>query len=179
MNEVSKMNPEIKADWVESLRSGEYDQTYGALHKVKTLGELNEGQSPVGYCCLGVLSDLAKKAGVIESHTAENGTYEMFDGGMCFLSEKVLKWAGMEGHPTVRQPNGAGLTSLDNINDSEEYTFDEIADIIEAQLQMKYILVELPNEVREEEVEEISEGVRELVRLHQGVVRFGSLFTSL
>ena len=47
------MKPEIQAEWVAALRSGEYKQGTGVLRS-----EANE------FCCLGVLCDLAVKAGV-------------------------------------------------------------------------------------------------------------------
>lgn len=50
------MNADIKAAWVAALRSGEYQQGKGRLHIVDTNS----------YCCLGVLCDLAKQAGIVE-----------------------------------------------------------------------------------------------------------------
>lgn len=41
------MNPEVKQKWVRALRSGEYNQTQGALQDRK------------GFCCLGVLCDIS------------------------------------------------------------------------------------------------------------------------
>lgn len=46
------MNPEIKAKWVEALRSGKYKQTRNALRK-----------SDNRFCCLGVLCDIADPTG--------------------------------------------------------------------------------------------------------------------
>lgn len=40
------MNPEIKAKWVEALRSGRYEQTSGRL---------KDGDA---FCCIGVLCDV-------------------------------------------------------------------------------------------------------------------------
>lgn len=44
------MNPEIKAKWVEALRSGEYAQT------VRRLARIRGGTTQ--YCCLGVLCEV-------------------------------------------------------------------------------------------------------------------------
>ena len=41
------MNPELKTKWLEALRSGNYKQGHGTLHKNDT------------YCCLGVLCEVA------------------------------------------------------------------------------------------------------------------------
>lgn len=44
------MNPEIKQQWVDALRSGEYPQSTNYL------------RDKTGWCCLGVLTDLFIKA---------------------------------------------------------------------------------------------------------------------
>lgn len=44
---------------------------------------------------------------------------------------------------------------------------------------MKYILVEIPNEVSEDELENAAMRVRTVVDFDDVTVRFGSLFTSL
>lgn len=49
------MDKELKAKWVEALRSGEYAQDEGCL------------KSPHGYCCLGVLREVAGHDALPES----------------------------------------------------------------------------------------------------------------
>lgn len=56
------MNPEIKAKWLEALRSGKYQQTTGVLRR---------GDS---YCCLGVLCDLSVE-----------GSWSTLPEGDCYL----------------------------------------------------------------------------------------------
>ena len=46
------MNEEIKARWVEALRSGKYAQCIGVLKEGDSLGTRS------AYCCLGVLAEL-------------------------------------------------------------------------------------------------------------------------
>lgn len=55
------MNPEIKAKWVEALRSGKYQQGTGRL--------CWNGE----HCCLGVLYDIAQPGGM----TPEVGECEL------------------------------------------------------------------------------------------------------
>lgn len=43
------MTPTVKAKWTEALRNGRYKQTIGTL------------KDEVGYCCLGVLCNVALK----------------------------------------------------------------------------------------------------------------------
>lgn len=52
-----KLNPEVKAEWLKRLRSGEYTQGGGKLRD-----GLNR------YCCLGVLCDIAADADILVWH---------------------------------------------------------------------------------------------------------------
>jgi hypothetical protein len=101
------MVPEIKAKWVEALRSGEYEQGCGALRT-------EDGK----YCCLGVLTDLYCKAkGVTFDGVTRSNRW--------VLNLSVRRWAGLESpNPAVPQAPLAWL------NDSGR-TFAEIADLIE------------------------------------------------
>lgn len=115
-----KMKPEIKAKWLEALRSGEFEQSTGALCEV-------DG----GYCCLGVLSELAVREGVAEKWLREEdeGIYHFGkkkgDKSSEFLPVSVRKWAGLvSDNPAVPKGNLAVL------ND-QHVPFSEIADLIE------------------------------------------------
>ena len=124
------MNPEIKAQWVSALRSGEYKQTDGTLHRVISVSADGEG-----YCCLGVLCDIAVKAGVIRSRI--DGSREVFEAGTEWesgvLPAKVERWAGLDNeNPMVRTAEGYD-SSLASLND-DGYSFGAIADLIENQL---------------------------------------------
>lgn len=118
------MNPEVKALWMAALRSGEYHQAMGSLHY--------RSEIP-GFCCLGVLCDLAVKAGVTDQraipngertgYRCNNGTYET-----AYLPDTVLEWAGLtHANPTVAD------TSLAFENDRRR-PFTEIADLIDQYL---------------------------------------------
>lgn len=128
----SKMNPEIRAQWTAALRSGEYEQGRGYLN---VDGKL---------CCLGVLCELAVKAGVIETHVYEGREAVYYDGSSDTLTVKVREWAGLPennvhnnpGNPSVAVDGHAvSLAELnDGENDWKRHSFDEIADLIDAQL---------------------------------------------
>ena len=45
--------PVTKQQWIDALRSGEYDQCKGAL------GKLDPDTGAMSYCCLGVLATIA------------------------------------------------------------------------------------------------------------------------
>ena len=126
-----KMNPEVKAKWVEALRSGEYRQTKGYLHR-------NGG----GFCCLGVLCDVAVKDGldirteVSRMYVGHRG-YTSYAGETLTLPEPVAEWAGIvtekpdEG--TLSDPVVGGQ-SLSTWNDEDNAKLHEIADLIEDHL---------------------------------------------
>jgi len=123
------MNQYVKNKWITALRSGEYKQTGGRLR---------EGDC---YCCLGVLTDLYDKDNQSDHQYwhEEEGYYGYHSDGViaqATLPTSVMKWAGLEEtNPTVREERmGKSLTSLAYLNDNEELDFNQLADIIEAQL---------------------------------------------
>jgi hypothetical protein len=123
------MNQYVKQKWITALRSGEYKQTGGRLRK----GDC--------YCCLGVLTDLYDKDIKNDDHQwyEEEGRY-MYSSDGCTveatLPDSVMKWAQLEEcNPTVREDSmGQPITSLAYLNDREALNFNQLADIIEAQL---------------------------------------------
>lgn len=133
------MKPEIKALWVEALRSGKYQQGSGALHSVYEDGS-------VKHCCLGVLCVVAKENGVdlpvdktwpSERDTEEKRVRMEYAGDSVWLPVAVRKWAGIENcNPYVKFPLPTNLEnrgSLTGLNDTG-LTFEQIADYIEASL---------------------------------------------
>lgn len=109
------MNPEIKAQWVAALRSGEYEQCREAL------------RSRDGFCCLGVLCDLYSNA-----HNAEWNDRELRRGDDEMPSARVYEWAGLPSAAMVEIDARRG--SLTYHNDISGRSFAEIAAAIEAQL---------------------------------------------
>jgi hypothetical protein len=118
------MNPEVKAQWVEALRSGEYEQARGRLRN----GD--------GYCCLGVLTDRGVKAGVCSEHAdkLDEGVFRYgFHRSMGVLPDEIMDWAGLDScSPVVTYQNVKH--SLDELNDTYRLPFTEIADLIDASL---------------------------------------------
>ena len=115
------MNPDIKRQWVDALRSGDYRQGRQLLR----FGD--------EFCCLGVLSDLATKANVgIDVETLEDGTYR-FDFFESLLPPSIRDWAGLDSrNPRVTVSDGHNR-ALSDLND-EGITFAEIADLIDEHL---------------------------------------------
>lgn len=129
------MNKDVKALWLTALRSGEYQQTTGTL------------RSPNGYCCLGVLCDLAVKAGVeVSVAKAEYSENTIYGGLMSTLPRPVREWAGMVSdsgnlvdvieiaeYENDEEIDVEYAYTLIDLNDGAGYTFEQIADVIEEQ----------------------------------------------
>lgn len=127
------MDPQIKQQWVEALRSSQYTQGTRAL------------QDHFGnFCCLGVLADLYIKehddVKWDETSSREFGVQEVHDGELVMesgmLPNIVAQWAGLPKNPTVMtniiDPD-RGTSPLSEINDAG-YDFDKIATLIEEKL---------------------------------------------
>ena len=111
--------------WVEALRSGKYRQTTQCLHDRD------------GYCCLGVLCEVAIDNGV-KVKVSEGGGTTLYGGQEEKLPESVQEWAGL--HDNLGYTNGfesifINSDPYDNLvkaNDSG-VAFASIADAIETQ----------------------------------------------
>lgn len=104
-----------------ALRSGDFKQGRARLR----------GRVEDDYCCLGVLSELAAREGVVTSRCMVDSW--AYGESSAFLPLAVQLWAGMKTN-YGRFGDGANDTLLD-MNDCGEYTFDEIADVIEREWQ--------------------------------------------
>lgn len=134
--EVRPMNPVVKAMWLEDLRSGNFEQGTGVLHRALN----GESASDHTFCCLGVLSERAVAEGVCErvAHP-DTGTYagvfNYVDGDGYtehhYLTPQVQEWAGTDSDPYLKIN---GRTQRVSQHNDEGATFEQIADAIEAQL---------------------------------------------
>lgn len=125
---MEKMNPEIKQQWLELLRSGKYTQGTGQLINeitIDTDGEEVDLEIPT-YCCLGILC-LVK--GCPEKPSANEMPEE------CTLTWAGIPWVyGTDGYgkPAKWIIEGPAKVLADKNDDGE--TFTDIADYIEANL---------------------------------------------
>ena len=125
------MDQKIVKEWVSELRSDNYIQGMNKLKAAATEG------SPAAHCCLGVLCDMAVKAGVVTTEFSETELRWLFNddgdirGGL--PPEKVTEW--LFGEDEV--PYGFdwevrdGEHTLYVLNDNGA-PFRDIADVIEA-----------------------------------------------
>lgn len=128
---MKAMNPEAKTQWIAALRSGNYQQGRHVLN------------SADGLCCLGVLCDLAVKAGVTHwdaPYPVTDSTGVVYDAcrrcdnEIGILPAPVQEWAGLETANPWLQLQPVGHISMAGANDDLRLSFPELADLIEAQL---------------------------------------------
>lgn len=113
------MDNRVKDLWVQALRSGEYRQTKNYL------------STDDGYCCLGVLCEVAIADG-LEIDCQDYGTV-FYDGEDAILPQSVQEWADLgQANPSIDW-EADDVCSLAELNDHGG-TFDEIALVIEEQL---------------------------------------------
>jgi hypothetical protein len=140
------MNPSIAQRWVQALRSGDFEQGRG---------KLNDGMG--GFCCLGVLCEIAVADGVIACSFNKEGPVSYYDpdatalqkglygDGYTDMSETSLpkavqRWAGLKlGEQATPNSPSFGGWNLIELNDTEKYSFDQIADVIEKALNEREV----------------------------------------
>jgi hypothetical protein len=136
------MKEDVKKEWVAALRGGDYQQTSGYL------AMRIEGGPEWGYCCLGVLTDLACKAGVDGVRIADHNGHpqvEVADDGDDWeeygdedLPLAVIRWAGLEDADCPSNPMVEGhnlsVWNDDGPDDTDALDFEGIADLIERNL---------------------------------------------
>lgn len=150
---MTKLNPEVKQQWIDALRSGTYTQAQGNLRQI----EDNAGS--VGYCCLGVLCtlnpDLVVPRGEFPGYGALPG-FEGANGATYNVYNELLptplaeRYFGGDENPQVHLHDltneiietisetyfsirGADSVGLADLNDNG-VPFDVIATIIEVAL---------------------------------------------
>ena len=125
------MKADIKTRWVTALKSGDYPQGFGYLSVYDRDSETNT------YCCLGVLCELAVADGFVVKSSISD--VRLYDDDDCSLPFAVVDWAGLhEINPRVLvdgdESDADGKAHLSEINDSHDYSFTKIADLIEQHL---------------------------------------------
>jgi hypothetical protein len=130
-----KMNPRIKALWVNELRNGGHEQGVEALCRLKF------DKANPEYCCLGILCEIAVREGVIKPAIpiyrggSDETLFDYADEPTNLLPAVVQRWAGLSSEDPEVDAGNIGRTeeSLAGLNDSGA-SFAEIAQIIEEQL---------------------------------------------
>ena len=127
-NRSNEILSSVKQQWIAALRSDEYTQTKGTL------------KADDGHCCLGVLCDLYAKAHPKARWYIDEDNKHIFvedsDHPRVISQEMppeiVLQWAtGLRYVQAWVVDVDDAEQSLDVLNDTFGYSFDQIADLIE------------------------------------------------
>jgi hypothetical protein len=146
---VPRMDPDLKKEWVEALRSGEYLQ---GKQYLKTVARIAANKVEVLHCCLGVICELIPT--VDENHAMQINIRE-FGGnhntGTLPMEAVQAMWPDhnrrhLSDNPTVFSAVGLSesayvaplddpeiygkMYSLAELND-QGFTFNQIADVID------------------------------------------------
>lgn len=123
------MNPDIKAEWLKRLRSGDYQ---------KGVGYLNRNNK---FCCLGVLCEMAAEADIVvamphrEFVRYQSVAYSP-DSADRVLPDAVMEWAGLTecnpGFHNVDVDRYGPATAIAGLNDRTT-DFVLVAEVIEEQ----------------------------------------------
>lgn len=116
------MNPELKAQWLEALRSGRYQQGTGALR--------NSDQC---YCCLGVLADIRDPSRWSEQADNQDNLDRPAMYTYNSLSVEMLS-GDLQRELGIYHIAGRLAAMNDGTDDHRKHSFAEIADYIEANL---------------------------------------------
>lgn len=116
------MNIPVMEKWIAALRSGEYKQGRAAL-KVN-----NEGN--IGYCCLGVLCQIAVEENILPPPFISVGLGRVYGGETNYLPRMVQDWAGVDRDPMF-------LSVRLSVANDNGTTFPEIADLIQGEVNQK------------------------------------------
>lgn len=124
---TTEQRVELRAAWLAALRSGEYEQTRGNLH-LACKDDMAAGQDqPPGFCCLGVLCDVAMKRHPELDMRWDNAPYTNERKALGGVPPAELTQA-------ISVSLFCSIVDLMNMNDTHGMSFSEIADFIEAKI---------------------------------------------
>lgn len=129
-------------DWIDALRSGEYQQAKGVLTT------LDRGGNVTGHCCLGVGAERAILGGcpvkAVDVHPfgkmRTDRMYVPADENEADRSDTALLYGPIKAWLGLKTDNGClpttnrdgNTSSLASLNDSDpQFTFAQIADLVE------------------------------------------------
>ena len=125
INKRYKLPREFTKEWLTALRSGKYEQTLGSLYNIKDQG----------YCCIGVAARIKYPLHYLKNKNNKYaGTLQGNKKSIYFDTKYKLSKipqelkGGAEESQLVKQ--------LVDLNDDEGYSFEEIAEWIENNVEL-------------------------------------------
>jgi hypothetical protein len=115
-----RLPKEFATKWLKALRSGDYKQDSGGLY---------DGYSG-GYCCLGVACRIEYPIHYLKNNSGSDGY-----AGLIEKSKHHLKF-DLKKIPKELKGGNTLVDKLTRLNDDENYSFKEIADWIEDNVEL-------------------------------------------
>lgn len=115
--------------WVRALESGAYRQTTGVLCGVAGVG-VNKNKRNDTFCCLGVGSDIAVRAGAIGDPKIDLDGHMLYEGRDTELPVDVMEFLGLASSAGDYTNSEGCRTNLVSDNDDLQLNFKQIAAII-------------------------------------------------
>jgi len=115
------MRTDFVKDWVDALRSGEYEQ---GQQQLRMLEHVTARQTKVLHCCLGVACEIGIRHGVVERYGDEyvfigEGADEEKTWNSATLPNGFWQWIGLD----ASDPRPDGDASLSRYNDELDSSF--------------------------------------------------------
>lgn len=132
--ESSTVNKENMRLVVAALRSGKYLQGRGMLKQTTAYDTV------LGYCCMGVMCEVAAEHGVeidVKIISVTDSTRKVsFDGSTAFLRSNVIEWLGVGDNGELDQDLTIGMDGNETVsaafaNDELRWDFPQIAESME------------------------------------------------
>jgi hypothetical protein len=138
------MKKALRDAWLKALRSGDYKQTIGILHRIHERQSSGELYTP-GHCCLGVLCDVMIKEGDPrmqwqhpEGANCEDIVWKKDGIFNATLPEELRQEIGFSQYLTAPDGKQASVENiLVHLNDTQRETFIGIANWIEENIPVE------------------------------------------
>jgi hypothetical protein len=114
-----RLPKEFAEKWLKALRSGDYEQGTNVLYKEKTNG----------YCCLGVACRIEYPLHYLKASDGYAGLIEKSLHQLKFDLKKIPNELKGDSYNIL-------VRTLTRMNDDENYSFDQIADWIEKNVEL-------------------------------------------
>lgn len=115
---------EFIEEWVAALRSGNYKQGKSYLNRYNDKTHTNE------YCCLGVACELGTKYDLVKKDYDTKKLIYSYDSETQYLPSSLINFLGIS---LIGNDNDTSI-SLIFLNDSNNDSFNDIADVIESSI---------------------------------------------
>jgi len=131
--EKYRLPKEFTEKWLTALRSGDYEQNHNALCTLNNYEDPMTEHNKYSYCCLGVACVIAYDQEFLETINFMNAGYPVInlESLSSLNTDQKLDKIPMELQSSLSLPKKLAI-----LNDDDGFTFEEIADWIEQNVEL-------------------------------------------